>query len=148
MEETKPILTSNRAEKPWRPNDTLLERGRRLQQKQLRRPGMLTVQQFARAEGTSERRVRFELARPCSKWLMLGTRGMAPRMPAWKSSRAHEWLIRELRKHGRGLDVWTIYWALDARLPGLGDERPIDVIAWKNRRRVLSAVLSAQSFHS
>jgi hypothetical protein len=130
---------SFRAEKRWEPSATELQRGRVLMLKEFRKPHNLPVAEFALLAGKSRQQIYKDVEMRRLLALSIGARGQ--RIPDWQLDETSKRLTQALLDKARGVDEWTLYYALSEPSEALSGKAPINVVTAGNMERILAAVL-------
>ena len=133
-------MPSFRAETPWEPSATELQRGRALMLKEFRLPGNLPVADFARLAGKSRQQIYKDVELRRLLALSIGARGQ--RIPDWQLDETRKTLTQAVLQKAREVDEWTLYYALSEPNEALAGKAPLAVVTVGNLDKVRTAVLS------
>lgn len=137
-------IPSFRAETRWVPMQAQLRRGRMSMLKEFKKPGNLTVTEFAKIGKLSPTQVYRDANR--RRLLALPVRGRGLRIPDWQVLPIQRKLTRLLLQQAPTVDEWAIYYVLSERHRDLGGKSPIAVVTAGNWRGILSLVLAGLGF--
>lgn len=136
---------SLRADKPWEPSATDLQRGRTLMLKEFRQPHNLPVTEFALLAGKSRQQIYKDIEMRRLLALSIGARGQ--RIPDWQLDVTRKKLTQALLEKARDVDEWTLYYALSEPNEALSGRAPLDAVTPGNMGKVLSAILGQLDIH-
>ena len=136
---------SLRAKNRWKTSANQLQRGRALLLKEFRKPHNLTVTQFAVLAGKSRHQIYKCIKSKRLLALAIGARGH--RIPDWQLDPSKKQLTQALLENARGVDDWTLYYALTESNEALAGKVPIQAVKVRNVVRVLDVVLSHLGIH-
>jgi hypothetical protein len=136
---------SFRAEKRWEPSATDLQQGRALMLQEFRQPHNLPVAGFALLAGKSRQQIYKDVESRRLLALSIGARGQ--RIPDWQLDETPKKLTQALMEKARGVDEWTLYYALSEPSEALSGKVPVEIVTAGNLTRVLSALLSQLDIH-
>jgi hypothetical protein len=132
-------MASFRAEKPWAPGQTELQRGRAALLREFRQQHNLPVPSFAQLAGKSRQQVYKDLEMRRLLALSIGARGK--RIPDWQLDQTKKALTQAVLEKAPDVDEWTLYHALSEPSHSLAGKVPVQVVTPSNSHRVLRAIL-------
>ena len=133
-------IPSFRASKRWGPSVTEIQRGRMLMLKEFRKPHNLPVIEFALLAGKSRQQIYKDVDMRRLLALSIGARGQ--RVPDWQLDPVRKNLTHALLEKARGVDEWTLYYALCEPNQDFSGKSPIKSVTVGNMERILDTLLS------
>lgn len=115
-----------RADTPWAPTGTDLQRGRAALLEAFNQPHNLLIPEYAKLANKSRQQIYKDILARRLLALNVGPRGQ--KLPDWQLDPAKQQLTRTVLQKVEGIDQWTIYRALSEPLEGLGGRSPVDAV--------------------
>lgn len=129
------------AETRWAPSAVQLQRGRAHLMGAFRQPTNLPLHTFAKLAGKSRQQVLEDI--DARSLLALNVASCGIRIPGWQLDDVKLLLTQMVLFNAKGVDDWTIYYALSAPLEGLGGSSPIEAVTATSIRHTAVAALNA-----
>lgn len=130
-----------RAETPWEPTTTDIQRGRALMLRDFAQPQNLPLVQFAKLAHKSRQQIYKDIAARRLLALSVGVRGQ--RLPDWQLDPIRLKLTQEVLANADDVDAWSLFHALSEPMDGLQGQPPLQAVRPGNIASVATAVLNA-----
>lgn len=134
-----------RADKPWTPGETAIQRGRARLLAAFGQPHNLPLPEFARLANKSRQQIYKDIDARRLLALNVGPRGR--RLPDWQLDPVKQQLTEAVLKGAADVDTWTLYRALSERLEGLAGRSPVDAVTADSIDEVVRAVFNVLGVH-
>ena len=136
-----------RADAPWSPAPTDIQRGRQVMLKAFDNPQNLPLPEFAQLAHKSRQQIYKDLAAQPPRLLALSVGPRRQRLPDWQLDPLRLRLTQEVLRAADDIDNWTVYRALSEPLDGLRGRAPIEAVSAANLPDVVKAVRNALGVH-
>jgi len=136
-----------RAESPWQPSATDIQRGRQAMLQAFEQPENLPLPEFAKLAHKSRQQIYKDLSARPKRLLALSVGPRRQRLPDWQLDPLRLRLTREVLKDAEGVDSWTLFDVLSEPLERLGGRSPVEAVRPSNFDEVVKATCSALGIH-
>ena len=135
-----------RAETPWSPSATDLQRGRSAMLRAFEEPQNLPLARFAQLAHKSRQQIYKDLSAHPRRLLALSVGPRKQRLPEWQLDPLRLRLTQQVLKQAADLDPWTLFHALSDPLEVLEGRSPVEAVTVANLDEVVTAVCSVLGF--
>ena len=135
-----------RADKPWVPQETDIQRGRAIQLDEFGQAHNLPLQEFARLANKSRQQIYKDIDARRLLALNVGPRGR--KLPDWQLDPVRQRLTQTVLLGVENIDNWTIYRALSEPLESLGGRSPVDAVTPDSIDDMARAVFNVLGVHA
>jgi hypothetical protein len=136
-----------RAETPWAPSATDLQRGRSALLKVFDQPQNLPLPEFAKLAHKSRQQIYKDLAAHPRRLLALSVGPRRQKLPEWQLDPVRLRLTQKVLERAEDLDDWTIFHALAEPLDALAGKSPVEAVHRSNLDAVAEMVYSVLDLH-
>ncbi len=136
-----------RAQAPWRPSSTDIQRGRKALLEAFEQPHNLPLPEFVKLAGKSRQQIYKDLAAHPPRLLALTVGPRKQRLPDWQLDPVRLRLTQAVLEHSQDVDAWTIYNALSEPLESLRNRSPVSAVTPGNLGEVVKSVCGALGIH-
>jgi hypothetical protein len=136
-----------RAESPWQPSATDVQRGRAALLRAYDAPGNIPLTEFARFAHKSRQQIYKDLSAQPRRLLSLDVGRRGQRLPDWQLDPLKLKFTRDALNRAASVDSWTLYRALSSRNDSLGGHSPIEAVTPGNFDQLVEIVLSVVGIH-
>ena len=134
-----------RADAPWVPSDTDIQRGRTVLLKAFEQASNLPLPEFARLANKSRQQIYKDIEAGRLLALNVGPRGQ--KLPDWQLDPVKQQFTEAVLKGASQLDCWTLYRALSEPLDALDARSPLDVVTAKSIGELKKVVFNELGIH-
>lgn len=136
-----------RADAPWAPAATDLQRGRSAMLRVFEQPQNLPLAEFARLAHKSRQQIYKDLSAQPKRLLALNVGPRKQRLPEWQLDPVRLRLTQQVLKLAADLDSWTLFHALSEPVDALNGRSPIEAVTPGNVDATVATVCSALGVH-
>lgn len=136
-----------RADVPWTPARTDIQRGRQVLLEAFDSPRNLPLPEFARLARKSRQQIYKDLAAKPPRLLALSVGPRGQKLPDWQLDPLCLRLTQKVLEAADGVDTWTLYRTLSDPLDGLRGRSPVEAVSPANLPQVVKAVLGVFGIH-
>lgn len=135
-----------RADKPWVPQETDIQRGRVIQLEAFGQAHNLPLQEYAKLANKSRQQIYKDIDARRLLALNIGPRGR--KLPDWQLDPVRQQLTQTVLQGSENIDNWTVYRALSEPLESLSGRSPVDAVTPDSIDEMARAVFNVLSVNT